>query len=287
MKYLKFSPFYLISFLPFWFLYLCSNLAFIIIYYVFKYRRKVVRINLLKSFPEKSEKAVVKIEKAFYQHFCDLAIESVKALTISKKSIKKRFHVANPELIEQLFQENKSIIMYTAHYGNWEWLIFLPLYIPFQVQTFYQKLSNGYFDEFMKTLRSRFGVWCVESMKGYKTMVKLNQDEILTLTCIIGDQSPRKDASKHWVNFLGQETAFLVGADRIAKKLNQAVLFASLKKVKRGYYSLEFIPIELNPAMNNSLEIIEKYSNSLQALISTSPELWLWSHRRWKLNKSI
>lgn len=191
------------------------------------------------------------------------------------------------EIIEQYYNQERSIILYTAHYGNWEWLIFLPLLIPvnYKTQTIYQKLSNGYFNDFMLLLRSRFGVECVESAQSYKKLATLKREKRLNVTCVIGDQSPRADASKHWVKFLDQDTAFLVGTERIASKLDSVVLFTSYKKISRGKYEVTFIPIEENPAESTEGTIIEKYANQLEAAITNEPELWLWSHKRWKLQK--
>jgi KDO2-lipid IV(A) lauroyltransferase len=283
--YLKFLPFYLLSVIPFRGLYLISDLMYFLLYYVFGYRRKVVRMNLTNSFPGKCATEINAIEKEFYQHFCDIAFESIKVLTISKDAVARRYRIKNIELIEKLYQEEKSIILYTAHYGNWEWLGFLPLFMPYQAVSFYQKLSSGYYDHFMQMTRSRFGVRCIESKQGYKNMVKFQEEHLLTMTYMVGDQSPTKSASKHWVRFLNQDTAFLMGTDRIARKLNQVVLFPSYRKLKRGVYEVEFIPIELNPSRTNSQDIIDKYAHALENSINQSPALWLWSHRRWKLSR--
>ncbi len=282
MKYLKFFPFYLLSIIPLRVLYILSDFMYLVVYHVMKYRRAVVQTNLKNSFPHKSLTEITAIEKRFYKHFCDTAFESIKALTLGKKAINQRFNIKNTPLIESLHKNNKSIILYTSHYGNWEWFSFLPLFLPYQVQAFYQEVSNSYFNDFMLVLRSRFGVQCVESKQGYKTMVNMQQKGVLTATCMIGDQSPRKKSSKHWMTFLNQETAFLVGADRIAEKLNQTVFYVSVQKPKRGNYEIKFIPLD-DANQNDSNELITKYANLLERSIMEKPELWLWSHRRWKL----
>jgi len=285
LAYIKFLPFYILSILPLQGLYWISDLMYFFLYSVFGYRRKVVRANLINSFPDRSLQEIIQIEKGFYKHFCDVAFESIKVLTISRNAVARRYRIKNMELIEELYQQKKSIILYTAHYGNWEWLGFLPLFMPYQAVSFYQKLSSSYFDHFMQTTRSRFGVRCIESKQGYKNMVKFQEENLLTMTYMVGDQSPTRNASKHWVHFLHQDTAFLMGTDRIAKKLNQVVLFPSYRKIKRGVYEVEFMPIELNPSRTNSQDIIDKYARALENSIKESPSLWLWSHRRWKLKK--
>lgn len=284
MKKIKFFPFYLISILPFPIIYLLSDIACFFVYHIFKYRREVVRTNLVNSFPNRPTSAIKKIEKDFYSHLCDLGLETIKALTMGKPSIAKRFRLKNKELIDRFYGEDRSVFMYAAHFGNWEWMTFLPLHLDHQVSTFYQPLSNRYFDQLMNLIRSRFGIICTESKKGYKTFLQLNAANIKSLNIIIGDQSPRKNSPKHWTRFLSQKTAFLASSDKIVKKSNQPVVFPNFQKLKRGYYELSFTLIEEFPNEHRNQVITNTYAGILEKNIKKSPELWLWSHRRWKLN---
>tara|TARA_R110000868_G_scaffold366839_1_gene629764 strand:- start:4168 stop:5076 length:909 start_codon:yes stop_codon:yes gene_type:complete len=288
MKYLsrfKFLPFYAISLLPMWALYRVSDIMYFLVFHVVGYRKKVVFTNLRNSFPFKSDEEIKQIAKDFYRHFCDIVLESFKRLTIGEKAIKKRLLIKNPELIEQYVNDERSILMYTGHQGNWEWLVFLPLMFPYSSNTFYKPIKNKYFEELFKNMRERFGVNCVESDRGFRTIIDNHQKNVLTLNCMIGDQSPTKKSFKYWHNFLNQETAFLIGADKIAKRTDQVVIFPFFKKLRRGYYELEFRIIEDHPQIKNNFEILEKYVQQLEQAIVSAPELWLWSHRRWKLKK--
>ena len=241
--------------------------------------------NLRRSFPEKSEKDIELLSKRFYHHFCDQLVESVKVLTISKNGAKKRLILSNSEEIQQLFEDKRDVILYAGHHGNWEWISFLPLFFDFQLTAFYQPLSSKYFDGLMLLIRQRFGLLCVPSAKGYKTLVDFKRQGILTMNLLLSDQSPGKNAPKLWVPFLHQDTAFLLGADRIAKKTNQVLVFPSFRKPKRGTYELALQIMELNPAASSSEQIVKKYAETLAQTIEEAPELWLWSHRRWKLQK--
>lgn len=277
-KYFKYAPFYILSLLPFWVTYGISRFAYILIFHIAGYRKKVVYQNLRNSFPNKSENEINQDAKKFYKHFCEVFLEAVKTLTISRKNIKKRYHFKNPELLNNLYKEEKSIILYAAHFGNWEWMACLPLYTPYKFLSFYQEQSNKYFDGFMIHLRERFGNICVESKAGFKELVKNTREGNLTLTYVIGDQSPMGKSSMHWTNFLNQDTAFLVGADRMAKKCKHVLVYPYVKQPKRGYYELDFkiIPME------SEQEPIEHFARLLEKNIQEQPELWLWSHRRWK-----
>jgi len=285
MKKIKLLPFYIIAIIPLTVLYFFSDIIYLIVFYLLKYRRKVVLKNLIDSFPLKTKQELSKIEKEFYHHLCDMIVESISILGISEKNIKKRLKITNPEMVEQYQQEGKSIILYTAHFGNWEWISFFPLYFTNLVTAFYQPLSSKYFDEIFKTFRTRFGLMCIENNTGYRTLLKLKNENKVSLNIMAGDQSPRGHSTKHWVNFLNQDTTFLIGAETIAKKSNQVVLYPHYTKTKRGHYEITLQLISDTPTTDDKYQITEKYTSLLEQNIISSPHIWLWSHKRWKLNK--
>lgn len=280
-KKLKFAPFYLLSALPLSVLHGLSNMIFFILYYIVQYRKKVVTQNLNNAFPNKTKKERNTIRKKFYLHFCDVMIESLKMLTISETEAKKRFRVNNPEIIQQLYNNNKSIILYSGHYANFEWLAFIPLYTPHKLIALYRKQSSSYFNDFMLTVRNCFGMECVEAKKGYKAILKHKKNNTLTMSYVVGDQRPKPWSSWHNVQFLNQNTPFLVGADRIAKKSNQVVIFPYVKQLKRGYYELDFKILEDNITTNKGYELVDKYAKILEQQITEAPEFWFWTHKRW------
>jgi KDO2-lipid IV(A) lauroyltransferase len=242
----------------------------------------VVRQNLKIAFPNKKLAELIQIEKLFYRHFVDSFLESIKGLTMSKNSFRKRLHVENPEILESYYALGKSIILYSAHYGNWEWLLSLPLYDKHQLTTFYKPQKNSYFDSLMIHIRSRYGLICLESNKGYKSLMEFKRDNILTTTLMIGDQSPRRGRPAYTASFFNLDTDFLPGAVKIAQKANQVLLFPFYSKVKRGHYKVRFHLLEENPKENSPEEMVNKFSSILENQIKSEPELWLWSHKRWK-----
>lgn len=282
LKSIKFAPFYILSLLPFWIIFGLAQISYFLLFVVIGYRKKVVYENLKNSFPHKSELEIHLEAKRFYIHFCEIFIESVKLLTISRKQMKKRYSFKNIELLEEFYSQKKSIILYAAHFGNWEWMASLQLHTKYQMYSFYQKQSNKYFNDFMIQIRERFGNICVESQSGFKVLLKNSREKNLTITYVIGDQSPMSKSSMYWTDFLNQETAFLVGSDKMAKKCNQQLIYPHITQKKKGYYELEFKIIP----MNSEIEPIETYSKLLEKNIQEQPELWLWSHRRWKRKRT-
>ena len=279
---IKYAPVFAISYLPFWVIYAFARFVYVFLFYFLGYRKAVVFDNLEKSFPEKSASEIRAIAKKFYMHFCSTFLESIKLLSASKETMLEHYKILNAEVINAHYNKGESLILYGAHYGNWEWMGVMPLYSKFKFMPFYQKQSSSYFDRLMVINRERMGSVCVESQSGFKSLLKHSRSGVQTFTYVIGDQSPMSNSTKKWTMFLNRETAFLVGAGRMAKKVKQKIYYPRVTQPKRGYYEMEFIEVPIN---DDSTDPVVKYAELLEANIKEQPELWLWSHKRWKLKK--
>jgi KDO2-lipid IV(A) lauroyltransferase len=273
---------YLIALLPFPVFYLFSDFVYFLLFYVTGYRKAVVYANLKNSFPEKSERELKKIQKAFYHYLCDLILETFKTLTISPAQAKKRC-VVTPEteaLFEKYHQEGRSVIIVMGHFGNWEWSgNAFSLTCPQQLYVIYHPLSNPYFNKLIVDMRTRFGTKLIKMRDTYKDMVRL-KDEI-NATAFIADQTPAPE-SAYWTTFLNQDTPVFWGTEKIAKKVNYPVIYTSVKRVRRGYYEIHSETLFEDPRSTAEGEISEAHTRKLEAEIRQQPEIWLWSHRRWK-----
>ena len=148
-----------ISWLPFPLLYRFSDFLFLIFYYLFPYRRKVILSNLRLCFPEKTESEIKIIERKFYKHFCDLLLETLKLFSASRKSIESRMELVNSELLNKYYENGKSLILVTGHYANWEWAaITLSSHSKHHGTGIYQRLSSKFFDKLLRKTRAQFGV---------------------------------------------------------------------------------------------------------------------------------
>lgn len=286
LRWVRFFPFYGISILPFKILYIFSDLTFIVVFYIIRYRRRVVYNNIEKSFPKKSKKEIRMITINFYRHFCDLIFESIKRLTINKKDIKERLEIKNPEVIENFKKRKKNVILYTAHFGNWEWLVFMPSLIELKSYTLYKPIKNSYFNELIGLMRGRFPIEFIPLRKGYRRITQIEANNDFSMFCFIADQSPKLKSAKQWVNFLGRDTAFYLGPQEIALKKSYAVVYPNFTKTRRGHYKLEFQIIQDEDTSENNESIVEKFAKHLEKSIYKFPEMWLWTHRRWKLSKA-
>jgi KDO2-lipid IV(A) lauroyltransferase len=288
MYFLSALLFYLViipvSLLPFPILYGISDFTFIILYYVFPYRKKIVLQNLRNSFPEKSDAELKKISRIFYHHFCDLIFESLKVFTASERSILKRVELVNAGLLEDFYKQGKSLVLATGHYANWEWpAVTLPFHSSHTGTGIYQKLSNKFFDLKLRQTRARFGMKLM-STKEVAVFFEEHKDELCTYG-FINDQSPSDPKKGHWIKFLNQDTCLFLGVEKYAVKYNYPVLYGMITKVKRGYYRIEYKLISDHPSNTEPFQITEACSRLNEEIILSKPEYWLWTHRRWKHRK--
>ncbi|MCX6333218.1 MAG: lysophospholipid acyltransferase family protein [Bacteroidia bacterium] len=273
---------WIITLLPLRVLYLFSDLIFLFFYYFPGYRRKVVRTNLNNSFPDKSEKEIITIEKKFYRHLCDLFIETFKLTHLSSRQLMKRVPLTNPELLEKLYSEGRDVAAILGHFGNWEWLICLPLYANYKFVSIYKPLANNHFDKFMIDNRTRFGMTVTPMQHVVRDVLNNRKNKIRALYSFLTDQTPAKGDIRFWSNFLNQETPVYRGAEKIASKYDMAVIFFNIQKVKRGQY---YFTIELlfeHSAGLPEYVITETHVKRLEEIIKEHPEYWIWSHKRWK-----
>jgi len=276
---------YLTSLLPHWFLYILSDFNFFFIYHIIGYRKKIVYENLKNSFPEKSHEELKEIEKKFFHHLTDVIMETVKEFSISRRSIKKRFKFINPEVFQQHYDNGKSVMMTMGHYGNWEYGVTAPLWVPQECWAVYGKIENPVFDKYLVKTRERFGFTLFPMEETYNVMLKHKQGNKLYM--FMADQGPHVGKIKHWLPFLNQDTPVHKGAEKLSKMMDLVVVFIDIQKIKRGYYEITAHTLYENPKETTENEITEKYFDILEKVIQKNPEYWLWSHRRWKNKKGV
>ena len=268
--------------LPLRIAYFISDIFYIFIYKVGKYRIKVVRENLKNAFPEKAETERLAIERKFYHHFCDLFIESMQLMHMGEKEAKRRFSYTNVELFDSCYKNNKNMIAILGHHGNWETNITFPLWSSYKSLATYKPLNDPYFNAKMQKDRQRFGMEVVSMRNTIKRTLECVNSGSPTILALIADQAPMPNESDFWTIFLNQESAIFMGPEKVARKINATVIFIKMEKVKRGYYKVSPILICENAKETIPGEITQKHVAILEDIIHEKPEFWLWSHRRWK-----
>lgn len=276
--------FRLLSYLPLSVLYLFSDLIYLIARYVISYRKKVIDENLRFAFPEKNPAERKKIRNQFYRNFTDAFFaETIKMLTISEKELRQRFHVVNQEIIDAEILKGKSALMMAGHVFNWEMAILgVALNTQVTAETVYLKLNNPFFNQLMLKIRTHFGGVMTEKRDFRKSMITMrSQPRIVHLAA---DQRPPGSEKRYQRDFLNRPAYFFEGGEFMAKKMELPVFFGTMTKVKRGHYRFEFAKVAEPPYDSHEAHsITDEFCRRLEKNIKNQPDLYLWSHKRWKV----
>jgi len=271
---------YPLSLLPLRLLYVLSDGVYGLLYYVTGYRKEVVFNNLRHAFPEKTEEEIKSIRKKFYKSFCDQWVETLKLLSISKKELDKRF-TGNWEVFQELGAEGKNTYAILGHTFNWEWAnVACQYHTPQQYACVYLPLSSSAFDKLMLQIRSRSGAWMV-SMKALKSGLS-RLKETQHILALAADQNPSQPEVAEWISFMNREAPFFRGPEQMARRAKAAVVFAGIKKIKRGYYRINLFRYCDDASKTSASEILNAYVQFVEKQLREQPENWLWTHKRWK-----
>lgn len=270
-----------LSLLPMRILYMVSDFFYVMIYYVVPYRKKVVYNNLRKSFPDYTDPQIKAVSKQYYKHLCDIIIETIKAFSLGKEELLNRFVCTSPDVIKQLNKSEKSIILITGHYNNWEWggLAF-PLHFTHKGYGIYTELSSNFWDIKVKAMRQHINLSMIP-MKDTLKCFRNNQTE-KKVVAFIADQTPVSVDKCYWIKFLHQDTPVHKGAARFAKMFDCVVVYGDIQKVKRGRYQVSYRVLCDNTKDIAEDDITKLHVKILEQKIIDKPQYWLWTHKRWK-----
>jgi KDO2-lipid IV(A) lauroyltransferase len=281
LYYLLFGFTWIVSLIPFWLLYGISDILYLVIYYVVGYRKTTVFNNLRSSFPAKSEKEIIHLAKAFYRHFCDFLLETIKCIRIPADKLDKRMKFLNPEIFQELAARNQDFALVSSHYANWEWLMNVPIKMSHRCLIIYRPLKNKLVNRLSLYMRGRNKPLMVPMEGIYREGLKSRSENRLFSIWFLADQRPPKN-SKWWTRFLNHETAFFEGVEKISRKLSLAVVYMEVHKVRRGYYeaTLKKLFDDASDSAENAVTLA--CTRAIEEEILKEPEFWLWSHKRFK-----
>lgn len=272
--------------LPLGVLYVVSDVGYVVLYYIVRYRRRVVRSNLERVFGEMSRAEIVKIEKGFYRSICDVFIEVFKTLNISDEELRERVEVRNCELPERIAAQGRSCLMLLGHCGCWEWCqeICTRYRWPRRNGELYKRLSSPYFGSLMHEIRSHWDTEQVEMNRAVRTLLKWSGEGVPFLMGFICDQRP-DSTPKGMTRFMGQETWFVPGAEEIGRKIGAELIYLDVERTGRGHYRLTFRELDITDEVRNEkYPLTVRFWQLLEVTVRRQPEIWLWSHKRWKNN---
>jgi KDO2-lipid IV(A) lauroyltransferase len=275
--------FRLLSRLPLPILYLLTDFLYLIARFVIRYRKKVIDENLMHAFPELSDRERKKVRNRFYRNFTDTFAETIKILTISEVEFRQRFLIVNQPDLDKPVQNEVSSLMMAGHIFNWEMgVVGTNLYSQVPVETVYLKVNNPFFNELMKKIRTRFGGYVTEKKEFRRGMLTLGKDPRIVL--LGSDQRPPSSENRYQREFMNRPAVFFEGAEFLSKKMNLHVHYGKMTKVKRGHYRYEYIPLAQPPYEGHAPHsITDKFCEMLEQNIREQPDMYLWSHKRWKI----
>lgn len=277
----------LISRLPLWFWYRVSDVTYLLVFRIFGYRKNIVLANLSASFPNKEAPELQRMMRSFYRHFCDVLIETIKSFSISDQELHNRVHLVNPEIAEQMIQENRGALLLASHYGNFEWMCArLDLMCEGRIPTFaiYNPFSSEIVEYLITYMRERRGLKMYPMKSAMSKAVRHLQE--FCLFGFIFDQAPHRGNRLFFTSFLEQTTAFHTSVAKIALRTQAPIYYSDMRKLGRGSYEVELIRMETRDFLPENQENIHTYTDfqaqQLAKTIQHNPPYWLWSHRRWK-----
>ncbi len=280
MYYFVFALLYLFSLLPYFIIYAISNCIAFLLYHVVRYRRKVVFSNLTYAFPEKSAPEIQTIAKQFYKNFCDSWLETIKMISISESTLKKRIS-SDVKVLDQFFEAGRGVNILLGHQFNWEYCnLIVPHRVPFKVLVAYSPIENKTLNRLFLYIRQRFDAVLVPHNDMRRAMLPHRHTQYIL--GLVADQSPPVPSKSYWVNFLNKPTPFLKGPEKGARFANTPCVFVNISRSKRGHYNVDMKLLNENPAAGKEGELTKQYAVMLEQSIRQDPALYLWSHKRWK-----
>ena len=277
----------LLSKLPLKVLYVFSDIIFFLNYYIVAYRENVITQNLKNSFPEKSSEEIMQIKKKFYLNFSDYLVETVKSFSISETESRVRMQHINQQVFHDAKAEGKNVIMLAGHVFNWEWINAMARFIPQDhCHPVYRKVNNNFWENQMRNVRNRFGNEALEANEVILNIFRSKNDGN-SVYMFVADQTPHFSHVTYGLEFLNQRTPAFIGYDKLATRMDLAFIYCEMKKVKRGYYQVNYHRIYPDGEKFTENEVVKKFHKLLENTLRKRPDNYLWSHRKWKYQDSI
>ena len=272
--------------LPLRALYAFSTFLYLLAFYVVRHRHQVIRGQLEKVFPDLSDAERERIHKRFLKNFCDVVVEVLKSVSMTEDDMRGRVRIVNLDAARQYLDAGQSVMLVTSHLGNWEWLLHgVTLQLGYPVDAAYKPLHDQWAERLMLGIRSRFGARLVPAKELLADF--LRRRGVVRAVAMNADQAPVSTDKRYWTLFLGQDTAFYIGAEQIARATRLPILYVRVRRVRRGYYEVELKQLWDGREATEPNTVTERYARACELDVLESPADWLWSYRRWRLKKPL
>ena len=272
--------------LPLRALYAFSTFLYLLAFYVVRHRHHVIRGQLEKVFPDWTDAERQRVHKRFLKNFCDVVIEVLKSVSMTEDDMRGRVRIVNLDAARQYLDAGQSVMLVTSHLGNWEWLLHgVTLQLGYPVDAAYKPLHDQWAERLMLGIRSRFGARLVPAKELLADF--LRRRGVVRAVAMNADQAPVSTDKRYWTLFLGQDTAFYIGAEQIARATRLPILYVRVRRVRRGHYEVELKQLWDGREATEPNTVTERYARACELDVLESPADWLWSYRRWRLKKPL
>jgi len=272
--------------LPLRALYAFSSFLYLLAFYVVRHRHQVIRGQLEKVFPDASDAERERIHKRFLKNFCDVVVEVLKSVSMTEAEMRAHVNIVNLSEARRHLDAGRSVMLVTSHLCNWEWLLHgVTLQLGYPVDAAYKPLHDQWAERLMLKIRSRFGARLVPAKELLADF--LRRRGIVRAVAMNADQAPVSTDKRYWTQFLGQDTAFYIGAEQIARATRLPILYVAVRRIRRGYYDVELRPLWDGREVTEPNAVTERYARACEIDVLKSPADWLWSYRRWRLKKPL
>jgi len=252
----------------------------------FGIRRETVRENLAACFPELSSREIDRLVRAHYAHVGQMAAEAFKAARMAPEELARRVAIEGIELPRTALAAGKPVLLIASHQANWEWVLHgLALNLGYPLDVGYKPIRSGWAERAMRYIRTRFGARLIPAKELLPDLLK--RRSVVRGIAMLADQGPTSADFRHWLNFLGRETAFYMGAEKMAQATRYATFFVGMKRTSKGRYAIEFVPLAAAGEKLPEGELTERYARLVEAEIRAAPADWTWTHRRWRLKPPL
>jgi KDO2-lipid IV(A) lauroyltransferase len=253
---------------------------------VFPHREAIVKHHLTLAFPEKDIRAIREVMRQYYAGFAQMLVEIIKSAKMPAEEIRRRVRINNLPELRDLLAKGQSVMLVAAHQCNWEWMLLaMSVELEYPVDAAYKPLVDPWAEREMKKVRSRFGSRLIPAKELLPDM--LQRRAITRVIAMVADQEPTTSEHKHWTRFLNRDTAFYMGPEHISRATKLPVFFITMRRVSRGFYEMGFEPLATPAEKLAPGELTERYARRVERQIQEGPADWPWSHKRWKLKKSV
>ena len=272
--------------LPLWALYGFSAFLYSLAYYVVRHRHRIIQDQIAQVFPSSTQPERVQIHKQFLRNFCDVLVEVLKSVSMTPADLAARVRIDNLPVVTSHLERGQSVMLVTSHLCNWEWLLHgIALQLGYPLDAAYKPLHDQWAERLMLGIRSRFGARLVPAKELLADFLK--RRAVVRAVAMNADQAPVSTDKRYWTQFLGQDTAFYMGAEQIARATRLPMIYVLMRRVRRGFYEVEFKPLWDGRESLPPNGITERYARACELDVLASPADWLWSYRRWRLKKPL